>query len=248
MRHLRTLFTAALGAALVIPSAGIAAQTPAKDPSARLREVLPADVADRVIARIAEARARELPAQALENRALKYASRGVAPAEIERSIRSHADRMGTAKDLLEGARSQRPTADEVDAGAEALRQGVDGAAVKALATSAPSGRSLAVPLFVIGSLVERGLPSDSALARVRDRLTARATDAELETMASSRNAAAGANGQRGLDRAAAARPAGAGNAGATGATKAPPNVPRNGGKATTPTRPTTPARPGPGRP
>ena len=248
MRHLRTLFTAALGAALAIPASGIVAQTPAKDPSARLREVLPADVADRVIARIAEARARDLPAQALENRALKYASRGVAPAEIERSIRSHADRMGTAKGLLEGARSQRPTVDEVDAGAEALRQGVDGAAVKALATSAPSGRSLAVPLFVIGSLVERGLPSDSALARVRDRLTARATDAELETMTSGRNAAAGANGQRGLDRAAAARPAGAGNAGATGATKAPTNVPRNGGKAATPTRPTTPARPGPGRP
>ena len=250
MQNFRTIFGAALGAVLILPFTGIAAQTPANDPTARLREVLPADVAERVIARIAEARARELPAQALENRALKYASRGVAPAEIERSIRSHADRMGTAKGLIEGARPQRSTADEVDAGAEALRQGVDGASVSALAKSAPSGRSLAVPLFVIGSLVERGLPSDSALARVRDRLTARATDAELESIASGRSAAAGSNGQRGLDRAAAARPAGAGNAGTTGVTKAPTNVPRNGGKATTPTRPTPtpPARPGSGRP
>ena len=233
MRNLPFLLTAALGAALVMPLAGIAAQTPAKDPSVRLREVLPADVANRVIARIAAARARELPAQALENRALKFASRGVAPTEIERSINAQAERMGTAKGLLEGARSQRPTADEVDAGAEALRQGVDGASVSALARSAPSGRSLAVPLFVIGSLVERGLPSDSALMRVRDRLTARAADAELESMASGRSAA---------------RPQGAGGARGAGATKAPVSVPRNGGKATTPTRPTTPARPGVGRP
>ena len=55
------------------------AQTPAKDPSARLREVLPADVAQRVLARIADARDHQLPAEALENRALKFAAKGVDP-------------------------------------------------------------------------------------------------------------------------------------------------------------------------
>lgn len=256
MRITTSLLTMALGAALALPAGVATAQVPAHDPSARLREVLPADVAERVLARIAEARARELPAQALENRALKFASRGVAPAQIEQAIAAHAERLGTAKGLLEQARgAQRPAADEVDAGAEALRMGVDGATVSALAKSAPSGRSLAVPLFVIGSLVERGLPSDSALLRVRDRLQARATDAELEAMAGQRNAAAGANGQRGLDRAAAARGAAAGRAGGTGAAggKAPTDIPRNGGKATAPGRPTTtpaptPPRPGTGRP
>ena len=57
--------------ATVLVAEASMAQTPARDPSARLKEVLPADVAQRVLARIAEARAHQLPAEALENRALK---------------------------------------------------------------------------------------------------------------------------------------------------------------------------------
>jgi hypothetical protein len=170
-------------AAVMAPSAN--AQTPAADPSARLREVLPAAVADRVLATIAEARARELPPQAiaaLENRALKFAARGVAPTDVERAVREHGARMIEARGAIQSGRSTPATGEEIDAGAEAMRQGVDGASVSALAKSAPSGRSLAVPLFVIGSLVERGLPADQALARVQERLTARATDRDLERM------------------------------------------------------------------
>src|SRR5213075_399403 len=92
------------------------AQTPAADPSARLREVLPADVADRVLAKIAEARARELPAQALENRALKFAAKGVPAADIEKSVNAQADRMEKTKDAIEKARGKKAGDDEVEAG------------------------------------------------------------------------------------------------------------------------------------
>lgn len=249
MRIIHSLRLTALCATLAMPLAGVVAQTPARDPSDRLRAVLPADVAERVIARIADARAHELPAQALANRALKYASRGVAPADIERSISAHADRMNTAMGLLQGARGQRPAGDEVDAGAEALRQGVNGAAVSALAKSAPSGRSLAVPLFVLGGLVERGIPADSALAQVRERLEARATDDELETLSNGRgaNRGTGNNGNAGpgkltgLERAATMRPAGAGSPG--GASGKAPTVPNNGGKVANPNKPNPPGRP-----
>lgn len=169
----------------LVLSTELSAQTPASDPSARLREVLPPDVAERVLARIAAARSRDLPAPAitaLENRALKFASRGVAPAEIERAVGQHADRMLRSREAIETARAAKASGEEIDAGAEAMRQGVDGATVSALAKTAPSGRSLAVPLFVVGQLVERGLPSDAALARVQERLTARATDRELERL------------------------------------------------------------------
>ncbi len=182
-RVMKQVFKALVVAAMIAPS--VSAQTPAADPSDRLREVLPAAVADRVLATIAEARARELPPQAvaaLENRALKFASRGVAPAEVERAVREHGARMVDARGAIETGRGRPAAGDEIDAGAEAMRQGVDGASVSALAKSAPSGRSLAVPLFVIGSLVERGLPADQALARVQERLTARATDRDLERM------------------------------------------------------------------
>ena len=161
-----------------------AAQVPAKDPSVRLREVLPADVAQRVLARIEDARVHQLPADALENRALKFAAKGVDPRNIERSVNEQAQRMESARAALLAGRRSTPEGDEIEAGAEAMRKGVDGASVSLLAKSAPSGRSLAVPLFVIGSLTDRGLSVDEALKSVLARLQARASDADLESMSS----------------------------------------------------------------
>lgn len=168
--------------ATVLVAQGSSAQVPARDPSARLREVLPADVAQRVLARIADARARELPAAALENRALKFAAKGVDPMNIERSVNEQAQRMESARSALSSGRGSAPAGDEIEAGAEAMRKGVDGASVTLLAKIAPRDRSLAVPLFVIGSLADRGLPLDQALQRVLERLNARSSDADLERM------------------------------------------------------------------
>ena len=226
------------------PAAPAAGGSQAQDPAERLRAVLPADVAERVLATVAQARARQLPAQALEARALKFALRGEAPAAIERAVAEHAVRLERSRSALASARANRPAGEEVEAGAEALRQGVDGAAVSALAKSAPSGRSLAVPLYVIGQLAARGLPSDEALARVAERLTARATDAELEALPS--QAVAGrANRPAELGRdAAGTRRAGAAGAGA-GAAAVPVNAGAGARPAGIPAggRPSTPARP-----
>lgn len=238
------VLTAAL--ALLLAGASVAAgdaaaqavPVVAPDPSVRLRQVLPADVADRLLARIAAARARQLPAAALEQRALKFAARGVAPADIERSVDEQADRMEVAKQALASARGRAP-GDEIEAGAEAIRQGVDGAAVSALARSAPSGRSLAVPLYVIGSLAARGLPSDAALARVRDRLAAGASDTDLEQLPAQLPAPADAAG------AAHGRPPVVGRdlAGSKRAGGGPPaDVPANGGAKVRPNHPPHPPK------
>lgn len=259
-----------VGMAMAAPSAG--AQTtgntgnrpttlPAQDPIARLREVLPADVAERVIARITEARGKGLAASALEQRALKFAARGVAPAQIERSVAEQAVRQERAADVLKGARAAKASGDEIDAAAESMRQGVDGKTISALASSAPSGRSLAVPLAVLGELQDRGLPSDEALARVRERLQAKATDRELAELPAAANANGNRNGLAkgrpadagkpaltGRDLAATKRPAAAGGAGngngAGGPPAGVPAAPGNGkGKA-----PVTPPGKGKGRP
>lgn len=222
---------------LMLAVAGATAQTPAKDPSDRLRQVLPADVAERVIARIAEARSRELPAAALENRALQFASRGVSAADIERSVNAHADRMAVAKTNIERARG-KATAAEVDAGAEAIRMGVDGAKVSELAQSAPSGRSLAVPLLVVGSLTSRGLPSDEALQRVLARLEARATDAEIQRLPGEVQGKPAATGGELADT---KKPAAA--TGRPGMTGRPATVPPNAGTGARPTGTKAPARP-----
>lgn len=217
-----------LATVLALSEAG--AQTPAADPSERLRAVLPADVAERVLAKIAAARAVELPAQAIENRALKFASRGVPAADIERSVNEHAARLQQARDALERGRGGGASGDEIEAGSEAMRKGVDGNQVSELAKTAPAGRSLAVPLFVIGSLIDRGLPADDALSRVEERLQTQASDRELEAMP---NAPGLANkpAVTGQDMAATKRPATAGRPTSPGA---PTSLPRNAGKGAAP--------------
>jgi hypothetical protein len=234
-----------LAAIATIARVGVA-QSQANDPSARLKEVLPASVADHVLATIAAARAHDLPAAALENRALKFAAHGVAPKDIEKAIDEQADRMAKGRDALEAARSKKPSGDEVDAAAEAIRKGVDGRNISELAKSAPSGRSVAVPLFVIGSLIDRGLPSAEALKRVRDRLQARASDSELEQLAGLSPTAPGSNKPAETGRALAEtkRPASAGGAAGNGSPGGgpPAGVSANGGRGSAPNphKPTTP--------
>lgn len=210
-------------------------QAPARDASARLREVLPADVAQRVLARIADARAHQLPAEALENRALKFAAKGVDPKSIERSVNEQADRMENARAALASGRGTRPAGDEIEAGAEAMRKGVDGASVSLLAESAPSGRSLAVPLFVIGTLTDQGLSSEQAMERVLQRLKNRASDTDLESMPGLASQAAPGQANRptstGRDFGQSHRPASSGRP----ATAGPPTgIPGNGGSKSNP--------------
>jgi len=199
---------------------------------------------------IAQARARELPTQALENRALKFAAKGVDPSAIEKSVEEQAERMAEAKDALQKGRGRKPSDDEVAAGAEVIRKGVDAVKVSELAKSTPSGRSLAVPLYVIGSLVDRGLPSDAALKKVEDRLQARATDADLERMPSELPAQAAAGqahkpAETGRDLAATKRAGSAAGAGQSGGTAGgpPAGVPGNGGAHTRPTPPSAANKP-----
>lgn len=234
MKAIRNLTFAIIATVLLAPA--ISSQVPAKDPSARLREVLPADVAQRVLARIADARAHQLPAEALENRALKFAAKGVDPKNIERSVSEQADRMQSARAAIASGRASAPAGDEIEAGAEAMRKGVDGSAISLLAKSAPSGRSLAVPLFVIGSLTDRGLSSDQALQRVLDRLKARASDADLESMPGQLPVQAQAGGVdkgglSGREFGQSRRPASAGPPANAGP---PAGVPGNAGKKTNP--------------
>jgi hypothetical protein len=101
--------------------------------------------------------------------------------------------------------------------------GVDGAKVSELAKDAPSGRSLAVPLYVLGGLTDRGLPSDEALKRVKEQLEARVSDAELEKLP--------ARAAEGRSR----KPAVVGRE--LGAAKRPSGVPANGGSRVAPARP-----------
>ena len=168
-------------AALLVLTAGAAgAQTPASDPSARLEAVLPPDIAAQVLEHIARARARELPAQALEHRALEMAAKGAPAAHIERAVARHARALESARDALQSGRRSPPRDAEVIAGADVIARGVDGGDVAELARTAPADRPIAVALYVLGALTQRGLATETALDRVTQALARRATDAEIE--------------------------------------------------------------------
>jgi hypothetical protein len=167
--------------------ASAASAQKAHDPSAQLRAVLPAKVAEHVLATIADARARSLPAAALEQQALRLARQGTKPADVEKSVDRSAKNMKEAKAAL-GKRGRQPTNDEVVAGGALMGKGVSGRQVSEWARSAPSGRDLTVPMNVTASLMDRGLKSDAALARVHERMVQKRTDRQLVAEAKGQSA------------------------------------------------------------
>jgi hypothetical protein len=137
-----------------------------------------------VLSRIKDARARGLPARTLEQRALELSAKGVAPDRVARAIDEQAERLDSAQRILTARGRGKAAGEEIDAAATALRKGLASAALGDLAQVAPLGRSLAVPLFVIASLIDRGLPADTALRQVLARLDARVSDQQLAGLAS----------------------------------------------------------------
>lgn len=261
MRSIRLTLPSLAAGALLLPAV-LAAQTPAHDPSSTLEQVLPPSIAQQVLARIADARSRALPAAALENRALELHAKGTSPAEIPGVIAKTEDAMATGKAALAAGGRAHASDAEVEAAGAAASKGVDGATISSLAKSAPSGRTLVVPLAVLTALVDRGLPADDALARVVARLKAHASDQELAALPEQAdNSLAHKPAATGQALAATKRPdqagppsstpAGTTPAGITPPVAAPPSsvpvsagpptsVPTNGGAGT---RPTTPAHP-----
>jgi hypothetical protein len=235
MAKLRLLLPTLLASVLLQPI-GLAAQTPARDPSGILEQVLPPAVAQQVLDRIADARSRGLPAAALQHRALELHAKGLPPSDIPKAVARIEEAMAKGKVALAAGGRTHPSDSEVEAAGTASEHGVSDAALSGLANSTPGDRSMAVPISVLSSLVERGLTSEEALSKVVARLQAHASDQQLATLPE--QAAQGVSH----------KPEATG--GALAATKRPSSVPANGGQTTRPTTvpaPNTPSRPG-GRP
>jgi len=195
MRKASLVISTLTTSALLLPTA-LAGQTPSHDPSTTLQRVLPPNIAQQVLAEIADARSHSLPAVVLEHRAFELQAKGTPPARIPEMIASTEQALVAGKAAL-AAGGRTETADaEIEAAGTATGHGVDGGTISTLAELVPSGRSLVVPLTVLTSLVDRGLPSDEALARVVARLQAHASDQELTTLATTENGSQhGASGQ-----------------------------------------------------
>lgn len=141
-------------------------------------ERLPQELAERIQARMDAARTQGIPESPVALLALEGVAKGRSAAEVLGAVDALLAELGRARGALVDA-GHAPGYGEVEAATAAMRMGVDGAAVSALAKAGPSGRGLAVPLLIMGGLAQRGLPSDQALAAVRGPLAAGAGDEEL---------------------------------------------------------------------
>jgi hypothetical protein len=197
-------------AGLLVGATTVAAQ---QNPTARLEGRLPADIESHVLERVERASALRLPTRPIADLALQGVAKGRNGADVLQALDAMLADLGMAREALSDAGSA-PSLDEVEAAGMAMRMGVDADAISGLARVRPEGRSLAVPLLVLGGLSQRGLPSDEALSRVIDRLGMRMGDADLLTdLAGS----AGAPGpQRGPPIEPPAGPFGPGGQGAPG--------------------------------
>ena len=218
-----------IAASMLLIAGSVGAQTPAHDPSSRLSELLPPEASARVMQVIADARARQLPAQAIEHRALEMLTKGATPAEVLDRVSKYAGELSEARSALQRGGVSRPSDDEVAGAAEVISKGVSGEAVAEFARNS-DGAPLAVALFVVGSLLDAEHPANKALAEVQKRLEAGASEGELraigEAAAASRKPAA-----TGRELADTKRPANAGR---------PAGVPANPGTVpvSVPTPPT----------
>ncbi len=146
---------------------------------ARLLAVLPAEIAQRVLRLASDARSHRLPGAAIESAALEMRAKGASPKLVERRVTVFARMLADAQAAMTLARDTAPTDAEITAAAASLARGVTPAALHDFVARAPRERSLALPLFVVSSLVDRGLAPRDALQRVDVAMSARATDEEL---------------------------------------------------------------------
>lgn len=98
-----------------------------------------------------------LPVRPLVNRALEGAARRMTSDRILRVVREHAMALHEAKQAL----GERSTEDELEAGARAMRAGLNGEALGAMRASRGKAPAV-VPLVVLTDLVRRGVPASEA--------------------------------------------------------------------------------------
>jgi hypothetical protein len=119
-----------------------------------------------------------LPSGTLVDKALEGSAKHADPARIVAAVRA----LAQALRLARGALGPASTADELTAGAGAIRAGIPPATV-ALARNGRGGQPVTIPLAVMSELVAQGLTPDSAATLVLARTKHGIDDATLADLA-----------------------------------------------------------------
>lgn len=131
----------------------------------RIRQAFSPEAVAQIESIVAEAEAAGVPADPLLAKALEGAAKGVPTERVVAALASYSQRLAESRSLL----GSEYDAASVVAGADALRRGITPETVRSLAGSHPD--ELAVPLVVMGDLIEAGVPEASAFTVVEEALT-----------------------------------------------------------------------------
>lgn len=149
-----------------LAAAPLAARAQDAEAGARLRAALSERDADRVRQLARDLEAEGIPPALIRRKALEGVAKGVPPERIVVALDEYAGRLREARTLIGPDRNGPSFA----AAAEAMRRGVPADAIRDLARRQERRRELAVPLIVLGDLVEAGVPAGNALGAVDDAL------------------------------------------------------------------------------
>ena len=131
----------------------------------RVRQAFSPEAVAQIESIVVEAEAAGVPVEPLLAKALEGVAKGVPAERVVAALASYSQRLAESRSLV-GPEHDAAT---VVAGADALQRGVTPGTVRSLAGSNPEG--LAVPLVVLGDLIEAGVPVDQAYAVVQEALT-----------------------------------------------------------------------------
>jgi len=156
--------------AIALLSTTLSAQT--TDP--RLANKLDARTRTAVVAIIDSARAIDLPAEPLIDKALEGAAKRASSQQIIAAVRTFASQLSDARRAL----GRNSTEGELVGGAQAIRAGIPVHHLEKL-RSVRAGARIASALTVVSDLVAREVPIDTAIAVVSGLVRAAATDDQL---------------------------------------------------------------------
>ena len=129
----------------------------------------PGDPGRRIEAATRQAQAAGIPVALLESKVAEGRAKHVPADRIAAAVERRLASLVRARDVMRGPRGEAVAAADLAVGADALEAGVDPAALRALATTAPASHR-AVAVAVLTQLVQGGEPSAQALERVRAAL------------------------------------------------------------------------------
>ncbi len=130
----------------------------------RVRQAYPAETVAQIESILVDAQAAGVPRGPLVDKALEGAAKGVPGDRVVAALSAYSGRLGQSRSLMGADRD----AASVVAGADALRRGVPPQTVRTMARQHQG--DIAVPLVVMGDLVQAGVPADHAYQVVEGAL------------------------------------------------------------------------------